>query len=107
MRTATLWSRLNAAGGDLPDREDRHRDRLEELIGKDFGGIVGSDRWWAYDLIDPESRQVCWEHLKRDFFKHSEGLAEQKEFGTPGLGAHQATVQGLARLRTDTAIERV
>ena len=48
-------------------------------------GILCSDRWWAYDHIDPESRQACWEHLKRDFFKHSEGLAEQKEFGTAGL----------------------
>jgi hypothetical protein len=28
---------------------------------------------------------VCWEHLKRDFYKHSEGLAEQKEFGQAGL----------------------
>jgi transposase len=64
---------------------DRHRDRLQELIGKDFKGIVGSDRWWAYDLIDPESRQACWEHLKRDFISHAEGLAEQKEFGQAGV----------------------
>lgn len=81
----TLWSASTPQAAIFRICEDRHRDRLEELIGKDFGGIVGSDRWWAYDLFDPESRQVCWEHLKRDFFKHSEGLAEQKEFGTQGL----------------------
>lgn len=81
----TLWSASTPEAAIFRIAEDRHRDRLEELIGKDFKGIVGSDRWWAYDLFDPESRQACWEHLKRDFFKHSEGLAEQKEFGTAGL----------------------
>ena len=81
----TLWSASTPEAAIFKIMEDRHRDRLEELIGKDFGGIVGSDRWWAYELFDPASRQACWEHLKRDFFKHSEGLAEQKEFGTAGL----------------------
>jgi transposase len=81
----TLWSASTREAAIFRICEDRHRDRLEELIGKDFGGIIGSDRWWAYELFDPESRQACWEHLRRDFFKHSEGLAEQKEFGTSGL----------------------
>jgi transposase len=81
----TLWSASTPEAAIFRICEDRHRDRLQELVGKDFKGIVGSDRWWAYDLFDPESRQACWEHLKRDFFKHSEGLAEQKEFGTAGL----------------------
>lgn len=81
----TMWAAVTPRAAIFRICEDRHRDRLQELIGKDFEGIVGSDRWWAYDLIDPESRQACWEHLKRDFCKHSEGLAEQKEFGTVGL----------------------
>ena len=81
----TLWSASTQQAAIFRICEDRHRDRLKELIGENFKGIVGSDRWWAYDLFDPESRQVCWEHLKRDFFKHSEGLAEQKEFGTAAL----------------------
>jgi len=81
----TMWTATTPHAAIFRICCDRHRDRLEELIGKGFKGIVGSDRWWAYDLIDVESRQACWEHLKRDFFKHSEGLAEQKEFGTAGL----------------------
>jgi len=80
-----MWTATTRRAAIFRIAEDRHRDRLEELIGKNFDGILGSDRWWAYDHIDPESRQACWEHLKRDFFKHSEGLAEQKEFGTAGL----------------------
>jgi len=81
----TMWTAATPEAAIFRICEDRHRDRLQELIGKNFGGILGSDGWWAYDHIDPASRQACWEHLKRDFFKHSEGLAEQKEFGTAGL----------------------
>jgi len=80
----TMWTAATPEAAIFKIMEDRHRDRLEQLI-KGFKGILGSDRWWAYDHIDPESRQACWEHLKRDFFKHSEGLAEQKQFGTAGL----------------------
>lgn len=80
----TMWTATTPWAAIFKIAEDRHRDRLCELIG-DYDGIVCSDRWWAYDHIDPESRQACWEHLKRDFFKHSEGLAEQKQFGTAGL----------------------
>jgi hypothetical protein len=58
---------------------------LEELLGKDFGGIVSSDRWWAYELIDA-SRQACWSHLDRDFAFHAAGaLLQQKQFGQAGL----------------------
>ncbi len=49
----TLWSASTPQAAIFRIIEDRHRDRLEELIGKDFGGIVGSDRWWAYDLLIP------------------------------------------------------
>jgi transposase len=81
----TMWTATTPWAAIFRIAPDRHRDRLEELIGTDFKGILGSDRWWAYDHIDPASRQACWEHLKRDFFRHSEGLAEQKEFGQAGL----------------------
>ena len=30
-------------------------------------GIVGSDRWGAYNWLEPRQRQLCWAHLKRDF----------------------------------------
>ena len=81
----TMWTATTPQAAIFRIAEDRHRDRLAELFGTDFKGILCSDRWWAYDHIDPESRQACWEHLKRDWFRHSEGLAEQKEFGTAGL----------------------
>lgn len=81
----TLWTATTPDAAIFRVAEDRHRDRLGELIGEGYEGIVCSDRWWAYDHLDPSCRQACWEHLKRDFTRHAEGLAEQKAFGEAGL----------------------
>ena len=40
---------------------------VQELLGKAYGGVVGSDRWSGYSWIDVQRRQVCWAHLVRDF----------------------------------------
>jgi hypothetical protein len=80
----TMWTATTPTAAVFRIAQDRHRGRLEELLGE-FDGIVCSDRWWAYDHIDPERRQACWEHLKRDFRRHAEGLAEQQAFGEAGL----------------------
>ena len=81
----TLWTATTPEAAIFRIAADRHRDRLGELIGEHFDGIVCSDRWWAYDHLDPECRQVCWSHLVRDFRRHSEGLALQKQFWEAGL----------------------
>jgi len=50
-----------------------------QLLGDAFRGIVGSDRWSAYNWLDPQQRQLCWAHLKRDFQKLVErGGASQR-----------------------------
>ena len=81
----TMWTAATPNAAIFRIVEDRHRDRLEELLGTEFDGIVTSDRWWAYDLLGPEQRQACWSHLQRDFRFHSEGLAAQQQFGQTGL----------------------
>jgi transposase len=81
----TLWTATTPNVAIFRIAADRHRDRLEELIGNDFAGICCSDRWWAYDHLDPACRQACWSHLQRDFRRHAEGLALQKLFGEQGL----------------------
>ncbi|MCA1698763.1 MAG: IS66 family transposase, partial [Actinobacteria bacterium] len=80
----TVWTATTPEAAIFRIACDRHRDRLDQLIGG-YCGIVCSDRWWAYDHLDCECRQACWQHLKRDFTRHSEGLAEQKAFGEAGL----------------------
>jgi len=81
----TLWTATIPEAAIFRIAADRHRDRLDELIGRDFAGIVCSDRWWAYDHLDPCCRQACWSHLQRDFRRHAEGLAPQQPFGEQGL----------------------
>lgn len=45
----------------------RAREVWQQMLGKDYRGIVGSDRYSAYNSLDPAQRQLCWAHLKRDF----------------------------------------
>jgi transposase len=40
---------------------------LKALLGETALGLIGSDRWSAYQLIPLERRQVCWAHLRRAF----------------------------------------
>ncbi len=81
----TMWTAATAQAAIFRIVEDRHRDRLCELLGADFDGIVTSDRWWAYDLLDPEQRQACWSHLQRDFRFHSEGWPPSRSSEQAGL----------------------
>lgn len=81
----TLWGAVTPRAAVFRIAPDRHEREAVALLGEDFEGIVGSDRWWAYRGFDPSRRQVCWSHLIRDLTAHAEGLAAQKEFGEEGL----------------------
>jgi transposase len=63
----------------------RGRQALKELIGESFGGILHSDRWGAYNMVDPSQRQLCWAHLKRDFRALSERQTRAGPLGAWGL----------------------
>lgn len=46
----------------------RGADGFKQLLDTSlFAGIVTSDRWSAYNWLDPTQRQLCWAHLLRDF----------------------------------------
>jgi transposase len=81
----TLWAALTSATAVFRIAAGRHGFEARTLLGERFAGIVCSDRWRGYDYLDPRRRQLCWAHLLRDFTAHSEGMAEQKQFGTDGL----------------------
>ena len=81
----TLWGALTPTEAVFRIAPDRHEREAEALLGEGFAGVACSDRWWAYDYLDPKRRQLCWAHLVRDFTAHSEGLAAQKQFGEAGL----------------------
>jgi transposase len=81
----TLWGAVTPVAAVFRIAPDRHEREAFALLGEDFEGVVGSDRWWAYRGFDPARRQLCWSHLIRDFRAHAEGLAAQRELGEQGL----------------------
>jgi hypothetical protein len=59
----------------------RTQETAKRLIGKDFKGVVTSDRYGAYNWLPLEQRQICWAHLKRDFIAISERSGVSAEIG--------------------------
>jgi transposase len=45
----------------------RSGQSAKTLLGEKYAGIVGSDRYSAYNWLEVLRRQLCWAHLKRDF----------------------------------------
>jgi len=80
-----LWGALTGRTAIFRIGADRHERQAKALLGDPFAGIVSSDRWWAYNYLETERRQLCWAHLARDFTAHAEGRDEEKEFGEAGL----------------------
>ena len=54
---------------------------FQELLGENFQGIVGTDRWAGYNSLEPEQRQFCWAHLRREFERWKLRDEESKELG--------------------------
>ena len=81
----TLWGAFTGRSAIFRIAPDRHEREAKALLGYRFGGIATSDRWWAYNYLETERRQLCWAHLVRDFTAHAEGRADEKQFGEVGL----------------------
>src|SRR5665648_647953 len=58
----TLWGALTFRAAVFRIAADRHRREAQALLGEEFSGVACSDRWWAYDYLDPQRRQFCWAH---------------------------------------------
>lgn len=53
----------------------------KELVGEAPRGTLVSDRYLVYRYARPETRQVCWSHLERDFRKISERTGPSARLG--------------------------
>jgi transposase len=80
-----LWGALTPTTALFRIASGRHASEAQTILGERYDGIVCSDRYRGYDYLDPSRRQLCWAHLLRDFTAHSEGMGEQREFGSAGL----------------------
>ena len=80
-----LWTAATTTVAYFVIHVHRGARGLKELLGEAITGIVISDRWWGYNRLPLEQRQVCWAHLKRDFQKCKERGGSGKEVGDVGL----------------------
>ena len=62
-------------------RCSRGAEVAKELLGKNFGGFLVSDRWHAYTWVDVLRRQLCWAHLERDITKIAERGERSAQIG--------------------------
>ncbi len=92
-----MWTAASAEGAIFRIAPDRHQDRLSELLGPDFQGIVSSDRWWAYNLLEPEQRQACWSPLVRLQIPQR-GIGRPRRVRDRRPGAQRPAVRSLARI---------
>lgn len=66
-KRAWLWVATTPQLSAFLIRPSRGSQVAKELLGQQFLGIVGSDRWSAYNWLATNQRQLCWAHLLRDF----------------------------------------
>jgi transposase len=89
-KRAWLWVAVTSLVTVFAVRLSRSGQVARELLGKEFSGILVTDRYRAYNWYPVRWRQLCWSHLLRDFeaIRGRGGLCE--EIGDALLGqAHQ------------------
>lgn len=78
----------------------------QQLLGETFTGIVGSDRFSAYNHLSTEQRQVCWAHLKRDLTQIAERKGVAGELGQALLEQQRLLFEQWYRVRDGTLNRR-
>jgi transposase len=62
-----LWTGVTAKLTLSWIARSRGQAAMGALLGSNFMGVVGADRWSAYNRFSAERRALCHPHLKRDF----------------------------------------
>jgi transposase len=60
-----LWAGVSAAVAVFLVRRRRDLASAQALLGANFAGVLGCDRYGAYRWV--QRRQLCWAHLDRDW----------------------------------------
>jgi transposase len=84
-KRAWLWTVIGAGLTVFHIAPSRGGTAVEALLGAEFGGVVGSDRWSAYRRFPAERRALCWAHLKRAFQGLVDRGGEAEPIGRWGL----------------------
>jgi len=77
-----LWTVVTEALTLFRLDPSRSKAVVQALLGPDWSGIVGSDRYSAYRYLPLDRRQLCWAHLIREFRKIAAYNQHQRPLGT-------------------------
>jgi transposase len=78
---AWLWTAVTEALTLFRLDPSRSRAVVEGLLGADWAGVVGSDRYSAYRYLPLAQRQLCWAHLIREFRRIATYNRHQRPLG--------------------------
>lgn len=67
IKKAWLWTATTSLVTVFVIALSRGAKVAKAMLGKNWPGILVSDRWKAYDWVEMERRQLCWSHLMRRF----------------------------------------
>ncbi|NJM59424.1 MAG: IS66 family transposase [Oscillatoriales cyanobacterium RU_3_3] len=101
-RQAWLWVAVTPQVTFFEIALTRCTAAAQNLLGENFGGILTSDRFGAYNWVDIERRQLCWAHLKREFIKISQRPGVSAELGTQLLQQQEKLFKLWQRVRDGT-----
>jgi transposase len=101
-RRAWLWVGVTAAVTVFKIAFSRGERVAKELLGANFAGVLGSDRWSAYLWVPAKLRQLCWSHLQRDFQGFIDRGDAGAPYGTRLLGATELMFHWWHRIRDGT-----
>lgn len=86
---AWVWVVTNAMGAFFKIDPKRSREALMRLL-PELQGVIHTDRWRVYDVIEAELRQLCHAHLRRDIQALIDLGPPTRELGTALLKASNA-----------------
>ncbi len=101
-RKAWLWVAVTPVVSFFQVMLSRSTEAAIALLGRNFGGILSSDRYGAYNWVNVEQRQLCWAHLKREFTKISERSGLSHQIGRDLLAQEKKLFRSLHRVRDGT-----
>jgi transposase len=101
-RKAWLWVAVTALVTVFQVSLSRGKEAAQALLGVGFAGVLGTDRWGAYNWLPVEQRQLCWAHLKREFQKLAERDGESGHIGEALLAETRKLFELWYRVRDGT-----
>jgi transposase len=101
-RTAWLWTMVTRWVTVFVIRFSRGSKVVRTLLGPEYEGIVGSDRYSSYAFLPVHQRQLCWAHLHRDFQAMIDRGGESARMGTALLAQADLMFTWWHRVRDGT-----